>query len=143
MSNKFNLFHKFTRNCVLYVFNDLQIQNHTIDISKIITYNHKKRLFRIFDRDYKYKLLIYYKELVHVTAYTYGYGKSISFVPYTRTDPETVLEIRFLTEEDLIFETSKIYYKICAYNEITKKIENENELYAEEYIKFIKKLENK
>ena len=101
-------------------------QPSVVDVAKISQIYYSKRLFKIFNPEYKYSLEIIYKERyekgkISPTITTRGIG--VTFV--SETHYEKLITRRFKTEEDIFSELSKIknLQGECSVEKLMKKIE--------------------
>jgi hypothetical protein len=91
-----------------------------VDVAKITDVFYRKRLFKLFDREYDYTLYIKYNE--PMDDFRYVAGKHPSFVIATKT--EHFISKRYKTEKDVIDEMKEIQKMKNNLNQYAETIRN-------------------
>jgi len=104
-------------------WSDLAIKN--IDIARVISVSHNKRLFKIFDRDKPYTLDIeYYLPSVR-SGVAPSFGRHVSITVYSEPVVEHNITKRYETKELVLKEIKDINNKIKKLDDYTNKISSD------------------
>jgi len=98
----------------------LSIKN--IDIARVLSISHSKRLFKIFDRDKPYTLEIKYYLPSVQTGVAPSFGRNVSFTVYSEPILEHNITKRYETEQTVLKEVEDINNKIKKLDDYTNKI---------------------
>ena len=91
-----------------------------VDVAKITDVFYRRRLFKLFDREYDYSLYIKYNE--PIDEFKYVAGKHPSFVVATKT--EHFISKRYKTEKDVLDEIKEIKKLQSNLNQYAETIRN-------------------
>jgi len=104
-------------------WSDLAIKN--IDIARVLSVSHSKRLFKIFDRDKPYTLEIKYYLPGSQTGIAPSFGRGTSVTVYNEPITEQIITKRYETRQMVLKEIQDINNKIEKLNDYTNKISSD------------------